>query len=237
MSQPSNTSSKSQHKVLFVVTSHNTLGKDIPTGVWFEEFAIPYTKLSLEGIPITVASPLGGAWPIDPKSTPNKEQQQQWQDALRATVTSERLVDVNPDEFDAIFLPGGHGPMYDLAEDQTLKKILTGFDAKNKIIAAVCHGPAGFLYAKNANGDFLIKGKNLTAFTLREEQLTKVDKYIPYVLEESLGAQGAQFICGLPNDSHVVVDGKWITGQNPNSSAEVAQTLLKMLREGEHSKR
>jgi putative intracellular protease/amidase len=218
--------------VLIVTTSCNMLAPDHPTGLWLEEFALPYTALSEAGVSIRVVSPKGGAVPIDPKTAPTEQDREKWPAALQALASTERLAEVAADGFDAVYLPGGHGPMVDLVNDQDLQRLLAAFDRDGKIIAAVCHGPAALLNVRNAAGEALIRGRKVTGFTNLEERLAMLHSVVPFLLDEALQDRGANFESApLPLFSHVVRDGNLITGQNPASSTKIAEELLAALKE------
>ena len=218
--------------LLFVTTNNDTLAPDHPTGLWLEEFVVPYNELLQAGAAITVASPNGGAIPLDPKTEPSDEEREKWATALRALESTVRLDSVSAADFDAIFLPGGHGPLIDLTDNTTLHALLTAMDSEGKIIAAVCHGPTGLLNAKSANGDPLIKGHKVTGFTNTEERMVMLHDVVPFLLEDEMKARGGDFESALlPFVSHVVRDGNLITGQNPASSHKVAEELVAALRE------
>jgi putative intracellular protease/amidase len=215
-------------KVLIVTTSHDHFegANPHPTGVWLEEFAIPYLELSQNGIEMTIASPKGGEMPIDPRSLPTAEQAKDWQRAIAASRETVPLSQVSAAEFDAIFLPGGHGPMFDLPENPDLQRLLRDFHETGKLIAAVCHGPAGLVGAILAGGTPLVRGKVLTSYTNSEEVAAQLDKEVPFSLEERLRSLGAIFIAHENKADHVERDGTLITGQNPNSSASIARALV-----------
>ena len=209
-----------------VVTSHNAIDATHPTGLWFEEFAVPYKALQEHGFTITVASPLGGNAPIDPRSEDAAQNEASIRDVLQHT---HKLTEVNAANFDAIFIPGGHGTMFDLPEDTTLQALLKTFADTGKIIASVCHGPASLVGVRLADGTPLVAGKRLTAFTDDEERAAQLDTRMPFLLESRLRELGGVFI-EKPNWSdHVERDGNLITGQNPQSSASVAQALIEAL--------
>jgi putative intracellular protease/amidase/sugar lactone lactonase YvrE len=217
--------------VLIVTTSHDRFdgANPHPTGVWLEEFAVPYMELLKNGIEMAIASPKGGAMPIDPRSLPTPEQEKEWQPAIEATKQTVKLEDVKSEDFDAIFLPGGHGPMFDLPDNQDLQRLLREFYEGGKIIAAVCHGPAGLVGATLADGTPLVKGKTLTSYTDSEEVAAKLDKEVPFILEQRLRELGADFIARENKADHVERDGNLITGQNPNSSASIARAIVAAL--------
>lgn len=215
---------------LFVTTSASQLAPDHPTGLWLEEFAVPYMAVTAAGIAVTVASPRGGAVPLDPKTAPDDEQRQRWQPALQALQHSVPLADVAAQTFDALFLPGGHGPMVDLAHDATLHALIARHDAAGKLIAAVCHGPAGLIHARRADGQPFLQGRRVTGFTNAEEFLARLKDVVPFLLEDAMKAQGADFHSALlPLLSHVEEGGNLITGQNPRSSEDMAALLVKRL--------
>ena len=218
-------------KVLIVTTSHDHFegANPHPTGVWMEEFALPYLELFQNGVDMTIASPKGGAMPVDPRSLPTPAQEQAWQSAIAASQHTIKLSAVTSTEFDAIFIPGGHGPMFDLPDNPDLQRLLREFHDAGKIIAAVCHGPVGLVGATLADGTPLVKGKVLTSYTNSEEIAAKLDKEVPFILEQRLRDLGAIFIPGENKADHIERDGKLITGQNPASSARIARALVATL--------
>ncbi|MGZ3389467.1 MAG: type 1 glutamine amidotransferase domain-containing protein [Isosphaeraceae bacterium] len=219
--------------VLIVTTSCNMLAPDHPTGLWLEEFAVPFTAFSEAGASIRVVSPKGGAVPIDPKTAPTEKDREKWPAALQALSSTGRLAEVAADRFDAVFIPGSHGPMVDLVNDQQLQRLLAAFDRDGKMVAAVCHGPAALLNVRNAAGEPLVKGRKVTGFTNVEERLVLLHSVVPFLLEDALKERGANFESALlPFFSHVVRDENLITGQNPASSTKVAEELLAALEEG-----
>ncbi len=229
--------------VLFVTTSCDLLPPDHPTGTWLEEFAVPYTALSEAGISIRVVSPKGGATPIDPRSGPTEEDRKKWPAAFQALASTGRLAEVSgprteatAEGFDAIFIPGGHGPLIDLTHDEDLQHLIAAFHRAGKIIAAVCHGPTALLNVRNASGEALVKGRKVTSFTNFEERLARLHNRVPFLLEDALKERGADFESALlPMTSHVVRDGNLITGQNPPSSSGITEELLAALRENQQS--
>ncbi|UBF28825.1 DJ-1/PfpI family protein [Kovacikia minuta CCNUW1] len=218
-------------KVLVVTTSHDRFEGENPhpTGVWLEEFAVPYIELLKHDIELTVASPKGGAMPIDPRSLPTPEQKIEWQPAITAATQTRKLAEIQSEEFDAIFIPGGHGPMFDLPNDPDLKRLLPEFQQMGKLIASICHGPAGLVGAVLPNGTPLVKGKILTSYTDSEEVAAKLDQEVPFILENRLRELGAIFITGENKADHVERDGQLITGQNPNSSTSIALAIVAAL--------
>jgi putative intracellular protease/amidase len=217
-------------RALFVATSSDTLAADHPTGLWLEEFAVPYMAATEAGIDVTVASPKGGAVPLDPKTEPNEKQQKEWAPALQALRSSVTLESVKDQSFDAVFIPGGHGPMVDLVHDATLHALVARHDAAGKLIAAVCHGPAALVHAKRGNGEPFLRGRRATGFTNTEERLSGLKDVVPFLLEDAMKDSGADFHSALvPMLSHVERDGNLLTGQNPNSSAALAKQMVEAL--------
>lgn len=218
-------------KILIVTTSHDRFGADSdrPTGVWLEEFALPYLEFLTSHVEMTIASPKGGAMPIDPRSLPTLAQEQAWKAAIEASQHTVKLSGVRSEDFEAIFLPGGHGPMFDLPDDRDLQRLLREFYEAGKIVSAVCHGPAGLVGATLSDGTPLVNGKILTAYTYAEEVAARLDRDVPFILEQRLRELGAEFIAGNNQAEHVERDGQLITGQNPNSSASIARTIIAAL--------
>ncbi len=217
-------------RALFVTTSATQLAPDHPTGLWLEEFAVPYLAATEAGITVTVASPQGGPVPLDPKTAPTDKQRDTWARPLEALRRSVTLASVRDETFDAIFIPGGHGPMVDLAHDATLHALVARHDANGKVIAAVCHGPAALVHARRADGQPFFQGRRATGFTNAEEFLARLKDVVPFLLEDEMKASGADFHSALlPLLSHVEQDGHLITGQNPNSSEAVAKALVETL--------
>lgn len=215
---------------LFVTTSCASLAPDHPTGLWLEEFAVPYMAAVAAGIVVTVASPSGGTVPLDPKTEPNDKQQREWAAALQALRSSVTLDSVKDRSFDAVFIPGGHGPMVDLAHDATLHALLARHDQAGKLIASVCHGPAALVHAKRASGEPFLNGRRATGFTNTEERLSGLTDVVPFLLEDAMKSAGADFHSALlPMLSHIERDGNLLTGQNPNSSAALAEKLVEAL--------
>ncbi|MTJ93854.1 MAG: type 1 glutamine amidotransferase domain-containing protein [Desulfovibrio sp.] len=217
-----------QKNILMVTTSADALTNGRKTGVWLEEIAVPYLALAKTGASITVASPKGGAVPIDPHSLDDTSVAK-WPDIMELLKNSAPLRNIQADGFDAIFLPGGHGTMMDFATDAELKRLLLDFTKADKIIAAVCHGPAGLVGAKKPDGTPLVAGKTITAFTDEEEIAVQLEKVVPFMLETTLRAEGANFVGGPQWAPHVEVDGNLITGQNPASSEAIAHAVLEHL--------
>ncbi len=223
-------------KILMVLTSHDQLGDTgKKTGFWLEEFAAPYYVLKDAGAEIVLASPKGGQPPLDPKSDEPDAQTEAThrfkaddaaQKALASTVT---LDSVKAEDFDAVFYPGGHGPLWDLAEDKASIKLIEDFAKSDKPISAVCHAPGVLRHVKGPDGAFLVKGKKVAGFTNTEEDAVGLTDVVPFLVEDMLKANGGDYSKGDDWASHVVTDGKLITGQNPASSEAAAKALLGLL--------
>ncbi|SIS72902.1 Putative intracellular protease/amidase [Zobellia uliginosa] len=220
-------------KILFVLTSHDKLGDTgKKTGFWVEEFANPYYTLLDKGADITLASPKGGAAPIDPSSdTPDastKDTERFNNDpvAQEKIKNTKVLADMKTDDFDAVFYPGGHGPLWDLATDANSKALIEKFNAQNKPIAFVCHAPAALKEVKGTDGNFLVKGKTVTGFSNTEEEAVQLTNVVPFLVEDALKANGGIYSRGEDWTAYALQDGNLITGQNPASSELVAEKLL-----------
>ncbi len=214
-------------KILMVVTNTDHFDEHHKTGVWFEEFAIPYLAFEKEGYFVTVASLKGGKAPLDPASD-NLIDDIKWNKAKKALEDTTPLESIDYTFYDAIVLPGGHGPMFDLAKSELLGEIVSFFDEKKKIIAAVCHGPAGLLTAEK-DGKPFVSGRTLTAFTNEEEIAYKKDQLTPFMLEDALVERGAVFENGGVGAVNVIQDGNLITGQNFQSAELFAKTIINHL--------
>ncbi len=223
-------------KILFVLTSHDKLGDTgKKTGFWIEEFANPYYTLLDKGADITVATPKGGAAPIDPSSdTPDAstEATERFkndnvaQEIIKNTLV---LADINAGDFDAVFYPGGHGPLWDLANDAKSIKLIETFNKQKKPIGFVCHAPAALKDVKNEDGSPLVKGKKVTGFTNSEEEAVQLTKVVPFLVEDMLKTNGGIYSKKEDWAAYAVQDGNLITGQNPASSELVAEKLLAFL--------
>lgn len=215
-------------RILIIVTSHDKIDAEHPTGLWFEEFAVPYQLFQEQGHAVTVASPKGGQTPIDPRSLPNAEQAEAHASALQALQETQPLNQVKEEDYDAVFLPGGHGTMYDLPTPE-VGQIISQFADAQKVVAAVCHGPAGLIEAMRSHDTPLVQGRKVTGFTNAEEQEVQLDKLMPFLLESRLRELGAEFEAVENWRDHVVVDGNLITGQNPQSSGSAAKAVIDAL--------
>jgi len=223
-------------KILMVLTSHDTLGDTgKKTGFWLEEFAAPYYVLKDAGADITLASPKGGQPPLDPSSDTDDAQTEATVrfkgDKAAQKVLSEThvLSTINDADYDAVFYPGGHGPLWDLAEDQDSITLLEAFANSDRAIGAVCHAPAIFKHPARSDGTPLVSGKTVTGFTNTEEDGVGLTDVVPFLVEDMLKANGGLYEKGEDWASFVVVDGKLVTGQNPASSEEAAKKLLTLL--------
>jgi putative intracellular protease/amidase len=224
-------------RILIVLTSHDQLGDTgDKTGFWLEEFAAPYYRLLDAGAELTLASPAGGQPPLDPKSSEADAQteathrfnaDQQAQTILANTV---KLADIETDNFDAVFYPGGHGPLWDLTTDLNSISLIESFIAAAKPVAAVCHAPAVLIHVRDAQGNSLVQGKRVTGFSNSEEAAVGLSDIVPFLLEDELIQLGANY--EKTEDWHplAVIDGQLITGQNPASSEAVADALLTLLK-------
>lgn len=225
-------------KILMILTSHDTLGATgKPTGFWLEEFAAPYYAFLDSGADITLASPLGGQPPLDPKSNEPDAQTEATQrfksdpQAQAALASTQRLADVKAGSFDAVFFPGGHGPLWDLAENGYVMALIKDFYANGKIVSAVCHAPAVFRHVKTTEGQFLVNDRNVTGFSNAEEEAVGLTDVVPFLVEDMLKDHGARYTSADDWQPHIVVDGRLITGQNPASSVGVADAVIKQLHE------
>lgn len=216
--------------VLIVVTSHGAIDAGHATGLWFEEFAAPYALFRAQGYRITVASPKGGEAPIDPRSLDNYQATAD-NEAARAALKDTRALDgsVAASNFDAIFFPGGHGTMFDLPDNPDVHRLVSEFAQADKVLASVCHGPACLVGARLRDGTALVKGRRLTAFTDNEERAVELDRRMPFLLESRLRELGAEFVPADNWKDNVVVDGRLVTGQNPQSSTTAARAVIRLL--------
>jgi putative intracellular protease/amidase len=223
-------------KILFVLTSHSELGNTgEKTGFWIEEFASPYYYLVDKGVDVVLASPDGGQPPIDPtsdkpenqtESTKRFKADKELQEKLSKT---HKLSEVSADDYDAVFYPGGHGPLWDLAESEVSSQLIEDFYISGKPVSFVCHAPAALKNVKNADGEPLVKGKEVTGFTNSEEELVKLTDVVPFLVEDMLKEKGAIYSKAGDFEEYALEDGLLITGQNPASSEKVAEMLLAKL--------
>jgi putative intracellular protease/amidase len=224
-------------KILMVLTSHDQLGvTGEKTGFWLEELAAPYYVFKQAGADITLASPKGGQPPVDPKSNDHASQTNATRrfeadvDAMAALAATVRLSPISHEDFDAVFYPGGHGPLWDLAEDRTSIRLIESAIAAGKPVAAVCHAPGVMRNVKAPDGKPLVQGKSVTGFSNSEEEAAGLTKVVPFLVEDMLRESGGDYSKTADWQSHVAVDGLLITGQNPASSEGAARALLKKAR-------
>jgi putative intracellular protease/amidase len=194
-------------RVLVIVTSHGLIDAVPRTGIWFTEFSEPYAALVAAGFVVTVASPLGAAAPLDPRSYPDAASIGAARDALAHLNATYPLDALRATDFDAVFLPGGHGPMFDTARDPALKVLLRDFHDARKPVGAVCHGPAGLLGVKLADDSTLLHGKRVTGFTRAEDDVDELFHYMPFALQDAMAAEGATFVEQPPKSAHVELMG------------------------------
>ncbi|MEU8403001.1 type 1 glutamine amidotransferase domain-containing protein [Nonomuraea sp. NPDC048892] len=226
-------------KVLIVLTSHDELGDTgRKTGFWLEELAAPYYRFKDAGWEITLASPKGGQAPLDPKSNEEQfktDQTRRFEADARAEAqlaATVRLDTVSADDFDTVFYPGGHGPLWDLAEDQASIRLIERFAASGKPLALVCHAPGVLRHARNPDGGALVAGRRVTGFTDSEEEFMGLTKVVPFLVEDELIAKGADFSKAGDFEPYVVTDELLITGQNPASSGPAAAELVALAGDG-----
>lgn len=224
-------------KVLMILTSHDKLGDTgLKTGFWLEEFASPYFVFKDQSFEVTLASPQGGLPPLDPKSdepdfqtaaTARFRKDEQAQQALANTL---RLDSVSPEDYDAVFYPGGHGPLWDLAEDKNSISLIEDFYQKGKPLGLVCHAPGVLRHAKNTKKEPLVKGKKVTGFSNTEEEAVGLTEVVPFLVEDMLKGNEGLYRKGDDWSSYVEVDKNLVTGQNPASSEAAALSIVKILK-------
>jgi putative intracellular protease/amidase len=224
-------------KILIVLTSHDQLGDTgKKTGFWLEEFAAPYYVFKDAYADMTLASPHGGQPPLDPTSdkpdaqTEATERFKKDGAAQAALANTLKLSTISPDDYDAVFYPGGHGPLWDLSEDRNSIALIETMYTAGKPVTAVCHAPAVFLHVKAPDGSILINGKSVTGFSNTEEDAVELSKVVPFLLEDELKAKRANYSKADDWHSHVIIDGNLITGQNPASSASVAKAVIEKIK-------
>lgn len=224
-------------KILLVLTSHDQLGNTgEKTGFWLEEFAAPYYVFKDAGATLTVASPKGGQPPLDPKSDAADAQTDATKrfkaddEARQVLASTVKLDSVSGADYDAVFYPGGHGPLWDLAEDKKSIELIESMYAAGKPVALVCHAPGVLRHTKAANGEPLVKGKSVAGFTNTEEEAVQLTDIVPFLVEDMLKENGGDYSKGADWAPYVTQAGNLITGQNPASSEPAAEALLEMLR-------
>ncbi len=210
-------------KKLLIITTNSSGNDKIPdTGVYLEEFAVPYLVFQKSDIEVTVASPEGGLSPVDENSM-SCSNPEEWDECIKILRETKKLSDIDLEEFDGVYFPGGHGPMFDLAQNMEVASTIEYFFNSGKLVSAICHGPAAFV---NTN---IVAGKRVTSFTNEEEGIMKLKELVPFLLETKLRELGAEFIAEKPWAEHVEVDGNLITGQNQNSALLIAEKIVEYL--------
>lgn len=224
-------------KILMVLTSHDQLGNTgHKTGFWLEEFAAPYYAFKDAGAEIVLASPKGGQPPLDPKSDAPESQTEATRRfradtaATAALASTLKLADAAKGQYDAIFYPGGHGPLWDLAEDADSIRLIERTYASGKPVGAVCHAPAVFRHTRRSDGQPLVHGKSVTGFTNSEEAAVGLTDVVPFLVEDMLKANGSNYSKKADWQAYAITDGNLVTGQNPASSVDAAKAVLALLR-------
>lgn len=218
-------------KVLMIVTNADKINEEQSTGLWLEEYATPYNLFKNQGYEIHVRSPKGGEVPLDPNSIP-EEPKAEFDEAREKLKDTKKLSDEDlQGNYDAVFLPGGHGTMFDFPEDAHIQKIIQSMDEEKKVIGAVCHGPSSLVKVTDQNGVPIVKGKKVNGFTDEEEEEMGLVKDMPFLLESSLRDLGAEFVRGDKWTDFSVRDGNLVTGQNPMSSESTALKVIEALNE------
>jgi putative intracellular protease/amidase len=222
--------------ILMVLTSHGQLGESgTHTGLWLEELAVPYRLFKQAGAEVTLASPAGGRAPIDPNSEQPDRQTEATRgfradpDAMQALAQTRKLADIDPGAFDAVFYVGGHGPLWDLVDNDDSRHLIETLYAQGKPVAAVCHGAAALRNARGPFGLPLVRGKDVTGFSNSEERAAGLAEVVPFLVEDALKEVGGRYSKAANWQAHVVTYGNLITGQNPASSAGVAKAVLQQL--------
>jgi putative intracellular protease/amidase len=219
-----------QKRVLFILTNSNQLTPDVPTGVWAEEYAVPLRMLRDQQAQVTLASPQGGTVPIDENSLKDFDVEA-YANELAELKTTLPLDQVDESSYDAVFFPGGHGPVVDLPDNAKVQTIIRSFNAQQKPIGAVCHGLAALMKATDDQGKPVVEGRQVTGFANAEEDAVGLSKAMPYLIEERLRQLGAKYVkADQPFASKAVVDGHIVTGQNPASSADTARKFIEALK-------
>ena len=216
-------------RILMIVTSHDRIDADHQTGIWFEEFAVPYHKFLQQGYDVSVASPAGGDAPLDANSLQDYQATAENEAAKAALKAVPALDDrYQAADYDAVFFPGGHGTMFDLPDNPHVQRLIRDTYQAGKPLAAVCHGPA-CLVNMIVDNVSLIKGRKVTAFTDSEERAVNLDKLMPFMLESRLRELGVEFVPAADWADNTVVDGNLVTGQNPQSSGSAADAVIRLL--------
>ncbi|WP_163527518.1 type 1 glutamine amidotransferase domain-containing protein [Halobacillus ihumii] len=218
-----------EKKILFVATNIDAIEGGNETGLWLQEFVEPATECKQAGFEVTGVSLKGGRIPIDPNSYSN-ELPRVWDGVMEPIHNTDKLENIDLNDYAGIFFTGGHGTMFDFPNQSVIQSALQHFIEHDKVIGAVCHGPAAFVGVKDANGDSFIKGKTITGFTNKEEEKAGLTDKMPFLLQDKLSAEGAEFQTSEPFKEHVEVDGKLVTGQNSQSSLATAEAFIKQIR-------
>lgn len=227
------TATEPQKKILFVVTSHDTKGNTgEKTGYYLGEVSHPWEVLTEAGYEIDFVSPKGGEPPVDGFDLKDSVNKKFWEDSVyhKKINNSMKPSEVNPSEYVAIYFAGGHGAMWDLPNDTAIAKLAATIYEQNGIVAAVCHGPAGLVNIQLSNGSYLVNGKKVNGFSNEEEEIVKLTKVVPFLLENKLKERGGIFEKSAPWQPHVITDGRLITGQNPQSAKGVGEAIVAALK-------
>ncbi|WP_079528455.1 type 1 glutamine amidotransferase domain-containing protein [Halobacillus hunanensis] len=218
-----------EKKILFVATNIDNIEGGNETGLWLQEFVEPATECKQAGFEVTGASLKGGRIPIDPNSYSN-DLPRVWDGVMEPIHNTDKLENIDLNDYAGIFFTGGHGTMFDFPNQTVIQSALQHFIENDKVIGAVCHGPAAFVGVKDANGDSFVKGKTITGFTNKEEEKAGLTDKMPFLLQDKLSAEGAKFQTSEPYKENVEVDGKLVTGQNPQSSLATAEAFIRQIK-------
>ena len=217
--------------LLMLVTSASQMGQGQQTGLWLEEFAVPYLLFREQQVPLVVASPRGGKIPVDPNSVPDDDQKAQWSEAIDQLQDTRALEDVWEDGFSGVFVPGGHGAMFDMPDNPLVAAVMERTWADGGLLGAVCHGPAALVGLRNEDGSPLVQNRTVACFTNEEEREVGLDEVMPFLLATRLEELGATLDLADKFVAHAITDGKLVTGQNPQSSEAVARAVINALSE------
>lgn len=218
-----------QNPLLILVTSASQMGQGQQTGLWLEEFAVPYLAFREKGVPLVVASPRGGKIPVDPNSIPDDEQKAAWAEAIAALQDTKPLEAIWEDAFSGVFVPGGHGAMFDMPDNPLVAAVMERTWNRGGLLAAVCHGPAALVGLRSEDGSPLVQNRTVACFTNEEEREVGLDEVMPFLLASRLQELGAKLDLADKFVAHSVTDGKLVTGQNPQSSEAVAHAVIAVL--------
>ena len=217
--------------LLMLVTSASQMGQGQQTGLWLEEFAVPYLLFREQQVPLVVASPRGGKIPVDPNSVPDDDQKTHWSEAIDQLQDTRALEDVWEDGFSGVFVPGGHGAMFDMPDNPLVAAVMERTWADGGLLGAVCHGPAALVGLRNEDGSPLVQNRTVACFTNEEEREVGLDEVMPFLLATRLEELGATLDLADKFVAHAITDGKLVTGQNPQSSEAVARAVINALSE------